>query len=89
MAATFIAWYEGSRITNNTFEWGYSTSFTNLMNIEITKAQDISQLDYFVHAAKYHPLFPAVMLISIFYNLSVIGFFLIKNQSKMGNRFGQ
>lgn len=82
VAATFIAWYEGSTIAENTLEWGYSTPFTNLMNIEITKAQDISQLDYFVYAAKFQPLFPAVMLISLFYSLSVIGFSLIKNHSK-------
>ncbi|MEK3980514.1 YjdJ family protein [Psychrobacillus sp. FSL K6-2836] len=82
VVSTFIAWYEGSTITNNSLEWGYSTPFTKLFNIEITNGRDISQLDYFVYAAKFHPLFPAIMIVSTLYILSVVGYLLIKNKSK-------
>ena len=65
--STVFAWYEGSAITDISWEWKYSTPFSNWFNIEIVNGRDISQLDYFIYAAKYQPLFPAIMLISIFY----------------------
>lgn len=80
--STIIAWYEGSTIIENSLEWKYSSPFTELFNIEITNGRDISQLDYFVYAAKFQPLFPAIMIISLLYILSVIGYYLIKQHSK-------
>ena len=80
--STFIAWYEGSAIIEKPFEWKYSTPFTGLFNIEITNGHDISQLDYFVYAAKFQPLFPAIMMVSVLYILSVIGHYLIKHNTK-------
>ncbi|WP_391122263.1 YjdJ family protein [Psychrobacillus sp. L3] len=82
VVSTFIAWYEGSTITNIVWEWRYSTPFSNLFNIEITNGHDISQLDYFVYAAKFQPLFPAIMMISVIYILSVVGYYLIKYNPK-------
>ena len=70
--STFIAWYEGSAIIDNSLEWKYSTPFTELFNI------DISQLDYFVYSAKFQPLFPTIMMVCVLYILSVIGYYLIK-----------
>ena len=87
VVSTFIAWYEGSTITNNSLEWGYSTPFTKLFNIEITNGRDINQLDYFVYAAKFHPLFPAIMIVSAFYILSVVGYLLINSKSKWTTGF--
>ena len=80
--STLIAWYEGSAIIEEPFEWKYSTPFTGLFNIEITNGYDISQLDYFVYAAKFHPFFPAIMMVSVLYILSVIGHYLIKQYTK-------
>lgn len=80
--STFIAWYEGSAIIDNPFEWNYSTPFTGLFNIEITNGYDISQLDYFVYAAKFQPFFPAIMMVSVLYIMSVIGHYLIKRNTK-------
>ena len=80
--STLIAWYEGSAIIENPFEWKYSTPFTRLFNIEITNGYDISQLDYFVYAAKFQPFFPAIMMVSVLYMLSVIGLYLIKRNTK-------
>ena len=80
--STLITWYEGSAIIEKPFEWKYSTPFTGLFNIEITNGYDISQLDYFVYAAKFQPFFPAIMMISVLYMLSVIGHYLIKRNTK-------
>ena len=84
VVSTFITWYEGSAITYNSLEWVYSTPVTKLFNIEITNGGDISQLDYFVYAAKFQPLFPAIMMLSVFYIyiLSVVGYYRIKQKSK-------
>lgn len=86
--STFIAWYEGSAIIENSFEWKYSTPVTKLFNIEITNGHDISQLDYFVYAAKFQPLFPTIMMVSTLYIVSVIGTYLIKNHYKYAIFFG-
>ena len=80
--STFIAWYEGSAIIEKSLEWKYSTPFTELFNIDITNGRDISQLDYFVYSAKFQPLFPAIMMVSVLYILSVIGYYLIKSNTK-------
>ncbi|MCZ8538647.1 YjdJ family protein [Paenisporosarcina quisquiliarum] len=82
VVSTFIAWYEGSAITYKSLEWGYSTPFTKILNIEITNGRDISQLDYFVYAAKFQPLFPAIMMVSVFYILSIVGYYLVKYKPK-------
>ncbi|MBB5150341.1 MULTISPECIES: YjdJ family protein [Ureibacillus] len=80
--STFCAWYEGSEIVENSFEWNYSTPFTNVFIQVITNGRDISQLDYFVYAVKFHPLFPTMMMISLLYILAVAGIYLIKVKSK-------
>lgn len=80
--STCIAWYEGSAIIENSLEWKTSTPFTQLLNVDITNGQDISQLDYFVYAAKFEPVFPAIMMVSAIYILSVIGYYLINSHTK-------
>ncbi|MFJ8067145.1 YjdJ family protein [Psychrobacillus sp. NPDC096426] len=82
VVSTFIAWYEGSAIARTPWEWRYSTPFSNLFNMEITNGRDISQLDYFVYAAKFQPLFPVIMMASVLYILSIVGYYLIKNKPK-------
>ncbi|MFJ7735079.1 YjdJ family protein [Lysinibacillus sp. NPDC097287] len=74
-----VAWYEGSGIIDNSLEWKYSTPFSKIFNIEITNGRDISQLDYFVYAAKYQPLFPTIMVISGLYIVIVMAFFIHKH----------
>lgn len=80
--STFIAWYEGSAIIDNSLEWKYSTPFTELFNIDIRNGRDISQLDYFVYSAKIQPLFPTIMMVCVLYILRVIGYYLIKRNPK-------
>ena len=85
--SAFIAWYEGSAIIDHPWDWKYSTPFSTLFQIELVNGYEISQLDYFVYAAKYQPLFPMLMLLSLFYILTVFGFYLIKHQPKWGLLF--
>lgn len=84
---TFIAWYEGSTITHMSWEWKYSTPFTSYFNTEILNGNDIHQLDYFIYASKYQPLFPTLMLIMIVYILSILGLYLLKTRSKWSTIF--
>lgn len=71
-----ISWYEGSEVIDNSLEWKYSTPFSHLFNIEINNGQDISQLDYFVYAAKFQPFFPTIMTVSVIYIFAVLIFFI-------------
>ncbi|MEK4197941.1 DUF4306 domain-containing protein [Cytobacillus sp. FSL K6-0265] len=69
-----FSWYEGSEVRANIFEWGYSTPFTNAMNNSVNYSNypsEISNLDHFVYAAKFKPLFPLIMFISIFLIISI------------------
>ncbi|MER1985843.1 MAG: YjdJ family protein [Solibacillus sp.] len=86
-AATLIAWYEGSAIIDDSLEWNDSTPFTQLLNREIISGHEISQLDYFVYAVKFQPLFPLLMLASALYILSVTGYYLVKRGSTWGIPF--
>ncbi|MEB2301067.1 YjdJ family protein [Lysinibacillus xylanilyticus] len=76
LMSTAISWYEGSGIIDNPFEWKYSTPFSQLFNNEIISGQDISQLDYFVYAAKFQPFFPTIMTVSVLYIFTVLFFFI-------------
>ena len=76
LMSTAISWYEGSEIIDDSLEWKYSTPFSQLFNIEINNGQDISQLDYFVYAAKFQPFFPTIMTVSVLYIFAVLIFFI-------------
>lgn len=78
LVSTAISWYEGSGIIDNSLEWKYSTPFSQIFNIEINDGQDISQLDYFVYAAKFQPFFPTIMTVSVLYICTVLIFFIFQ-----------
>ncbi|MDD1502679.1 DUF4306 domain-containing protein [Lysinibacillus sp. CNPSo 3705] len=42
----------------------------------------MSQHDYFVYSAKFQPLSPTIMMVSVLYIRSVIGYYLIKRNTK-------
>lgn len=67
----FFSWYEGSGIRDDTFEWGNSTPFTNFSKQSITNPSDISNLDHFVYAAKFNPIYPLIMTLSILLIVSI------------------
>ena len=86
--STIVAWYEGSTIIDKPWEWRYSTPFSQLFKTEVVTGREISQLDYFVYAAKYEPLFPIMMVISLFYIVAVIGVFFMNYHVKWAIVYG-
>ncbi|WML58711.1 YjdJ family protein [Neobacillus sp. PS2-9] len=80
--STIASWYEGSAIVENTWEWKYSTPFSQLLYGQVQNSSDISQLDYFIYAVKFQPTFPVIMVISCLYLMILIGFHFFKKQYK-------
>ncbi|WP_230126454.1 YjdJ family protein [Bacillus sp. CECT 9360] len=85
--STGASWYEGSGILDDPWEWGYSTPITQLLNVELNHANDISQFDYFVYAAKFHPFFPVMMFISGIYLFILLGYRLLQKNHKRFSYF--
>lgn len=85
--STFSALYEGSEITIHTDEWAYSTPFTHFFKGGVMAPEDILQLDYFVFAAKFKPFFPILVLISVVYLFTLVGYVIFKHNSKHFNYF--
>ena len=84
LVSFLFSWYEGSAILEDPWEWKYSTPFSHMLHGEVAKASDISLLDHFVYAAKFHPLYPALMLLSGVYLLILVGWRLLGKRSSKG-----
>lgn len=80
--STLAAWYEGSAIRDNPWEWKYTAYFSKLLNGEITSSADLSQLDHFIYAAKFSPIYPSFIVLSLFYILILSGNLFIKSEKK-------
>lgn len=80
--STFIAWYEGSAIRDNPWEWKYSALFSKILNGDVTSQADISQFDHFIYAAKFNPIFPAIVILCLSYILILSGYLLLKSDTK-------
>lgn len=82
--STFVAWYEGSTIRDNPWEWKHSAFFSKIFNGEITNSGDISQLDHFIYAAKFKPIYPIFMILSLTYILILSAYLILKyNKRKL------
>jgi len=81
--STVAAWYEGSAILTDPWEWKYSTPFSQLFYDEIQSSNQILQLDHFIYAAKFQPTFPAIMIISSLYLLILTGHHLLRRHRKL------
>ncbi len=82
LISTVAAFYEGSAIVDNPWEWKYSTPFSQFLYGEVNSNSSISQLDYLVYAVKFQPTFPVIMVISSLYLLILIGYHFLKPQHK-------
>jgi hypothetical protein len=82
MVFTFCTWYEGSEILDRPSEWKYSTYFTQVNDDQAMDADDISNFDYFVYAAKFKPLFPFLMVLASSYLIILTGYILFKRRIK-------
>lgn len=80
--STIASWYEGSELRDRQLEWKHSTFFSNAFKKVINNSEDISQLDYFIYAAKFKPMFPIIMFLSVFYIILLSGHLILKNQVK-------
>ncbi|MCK1994788.1 DUF4306 domain-containing protein [Peribacillus muralis] len=82
MLFSFCTWYEGSEILDTPGEWKYSTYFSAASGDQLTDADDISNLDYFVYAAKFKPLFPVLMIFTASYMIMLTGYIFFKTRMK-------
>ncbi|MFE4144650.1 DUF4306 domain-containing protein [Peribacillus sp. YIM B13472] len=82
MGFTFCTWYEGSEILDRPLEWKYSTHFTKVDDDQALDANDISNFDHFVYAAKFKPLFPFFMVLAASYLIILTGYILFKRSIK-------
>ncbi|WP_221568238.1 DUF4306 domain-containing protein [Alkalihalobacillus sp. TS-13] len=80
--STFSAWYEGSEIRDDPWEWEHSAIFSKIMNGEISSKVDISQLDHFIYAAKFKPFFPILILLSLTYMVMISVFAILKHNTR-------
>jgi hypothetical protein len=81
--STGSAWYEGSQILEDPWEWKYTALFSQMENGKVENANDIVPIDHFVYAAKFTPAFPLLMLFSGTYLLLLIGYMVLKRNHKM------
>jgi antibiotic biosynthesis monooxygenase (ABM) superfamily enzyme len=79
--STFSAWYEGSELRDKTWEWNHSAIFSKWKHGAVTNASEISGLDHFIYAAKFKPLYPILMMISMLYILVLIATWLLRNHT--------
>jgi hypothetical protein len=80
--STFASWYEGSELRDKPWEWKHSAFFSKVFNGEVTESSDISQLDHFIYAAKFKPIFPMLMMFSLTYIFILSGYLLLKHNTK-------
>ncbi|EKN64119.1 YjdJ family protein [Schinkia azotoformans] len=79
---TLLAWYEGSALLDVQWEWKYTAFFSNVINGAIKKESDISQLDFFLYAAKFRPVFPIFMVLTLSYIVTISAKLVLKNSYK-------
>ena len=80
--STLAALYEGSAIREDPFEWGWSTPFTLLTTDDLSHPDQLSKFDYLIYAAKFQPLFPSIMLVTLIHLLILSTYLVTKNQMK-------
>ena len=81
--STLVAWYEGSTLLQKPWEWDYSTPISHILHGGVHSSDQISQVDYFVYAAKFQPAFPIVMVLSSVYIIFLIGYHFFKYRPKL------
>lgn len=85
--STGAAWYEGSKILEDPWEWKYTAIFSHMVNGQVKHASDILPIDHFVYAGKFLPTFPLLMLLSGTYLIVLLGYILLRRTHKMFSYF--
>jgi hypothetical protein len=83
--ATLVSWYEGGQLRDNPREWEHTAVFSNWVNDGFTNADNILVIDHFVYAAKFQPLFPFLMAMSLLYIIFQLIFWLFKSRKTIRN----
>jgi len=81
LVSTFSAWYEGSELRDTQWEWKYSAIFSKWKHGTVTNVSEISGFDHFIYAAKFKPLFPILMTISLLHILVLLARWLLSNHT--------
>ncbi|OUB63570.1 hypothetical protein BK750_20215 [Bacillus thuringiensis serovar jegathesan] len=84
LISTLFTWYEGSGIMDRVDLWESTAIFTKLFSgIDVVYNEfDISQLDYFVYAARIHSTSFIVMVLSFLYFLGIIFYYFLQKRKK-------
>ncbi|MDN7240731.1 YjdJ family protein [Planococcus sp. N028] len=85
--STLISWYEGAQLLDDPWEWKYTALFSNWLNGEVKTKSDIMEIDYFVYAAKFEPLFPFLMVSAALVILFQLVTWLLKGKEGAMNLF--
>ncbi|WP_027409755.1 YjdJ family protein [Anoxybacteroides tepidamans] len=80
--SSLASWYEGSALRDLPWEWKYSAIFSQMLHGSIKNSKDISQLDHFIYAAKFKPIFPILMVLSLIYLVTLTGYLLFRYNVK-------
>lgn len=64
------------------WEWKYTALFSKLINGSVKKDSDLSQLDFFVYAAKFKPIFPILTFLTLSYIVLITAKLILKNSYK-------
>jgi len=81
--STGVAWYEGSALLEHSWEWKHTALFSGIVNGQLENANDILSIDYFMYAAKFAPVFPLLMLLSVTYLIILMGYISLKRNYKV------
>lgn len=81
--SSMASWYQGSALLSDPWEWKYSAKFTKLFYgaDSFKDAGDISQLDFFVYAAKHTPATVVLMAVSLIYIAVLSSWLFIKRRN--------
>lgn len=83
--ATLVSWYEGAQLRDIPWEWEHTAVFSNWANDGFTNANNLLAIDHFVYEAKFEPLFPLLMAISLLYMIFQLVFWLFKDHKAVRN----
>lgn len=83
--AALVSWYEGAQLRDIPWEWEHTAVFSNWVNDGFTNANSLLAIDHFVYAAKFEPLFPLLMAISLLYMIFQLIFWLFKGRKAIRN----
>ena len=85
--ATLVSWYERAQLRDIPWEWKHTAVFSNWANDGFTNSDNLLAIDHFVYAAKFEPLFPLLMAISLVYMAFQLVFWLFKYHKAVRNLF--